>query len=234
VPAGFFDSREQHTLPHPAVALSVLLVVETALCVAWELLRNHPREGFSLGAADEDAITLELNEALFDRVFDKGIVNGFDKKLFSTVEREPKIRNYNYEHPDKMPDLVFRLVGRPAGIRNTQDGLFVECKPVDSNHGVQAEYCNKGLIRFVRGDYAWAMPNAMMVGYAKEGYTIPAKLIPALQNWEHGVVKENRYVRHGQSKRDSHSTRHARTFEYQETKKAAPEITIRHLWLRRD
>lgn len=138
---GFYDEQKPGFLPHPEIPLPVLLVVERALCAAWDIVRAHPREGFDLLTAEEDSITLELHEALFDRVFKSGVVEGFDANLFSAVEREPKVRNHNYDHPDKMPDLLVRLVGRPDGIRNSQDGLFIECKPVDSDHPVRRHYC---------------------------------------------------------------------------------------------
>src|ERR1039457_5375387 len=235
---GFYDDLGWHVLPYPRISLPVLLVVENALCAAWELLRIDARAGFNLLTASEDAITLELHEALFDRVFNSGVVEGFDSGLFATVEREPKIRSYDYGHLDKMPDLLVLLVGRPPGVRNTQDGLFIECKPVDSKHAVRGHYCDKGLIRFVQGDYAWAMPNAMMVGYAKEGYTVSAKLIPTLQGWPPGGPNSvPRACPHSKGSSISevvHLTKHARRFQYLETKQPAPEITIRHLWLRRD
>jgi hypothetical protein len=128
---GFFEDRGKITLPHPPIALAVLLIIESALCAAWELLRTDPRPGFDLRTAKEDEITLELQEAVFDRVFDKGIIPGFDRQLFSAVIRAQKVRNYNYSILDKMPDLTITLVNRPAGIINSQDGIFVECKPVD-------------------------------------------------------------------------------------------------------
>ena len=236
---GFYDEQEQCVLPHPEIGLPVLLIVENALCAAWDLLRTHPRAGFDLLTAGEDAITLELHEALYDRVFKHGIVEGFDAKVFSSVEREPKVRSYDYGHPDKMPDLLIRLVGRPAGIRNTQDGLFIECKPVDSQHGVRGHYCDKGLVRFICGEYAWAMINAMMVGYTKEGYTVSAKLMKALKGWPQGMPTSGvaRPCAHSKASLTSevvHSTEHARKFKYCETKQAAPQITIRHLWLKRD
>lgn len=239
MPVGFYDDPGRRRLQHPKIGLPVLLIVENALCAAWSLLRTHPRAGFDLLTAHEDAVTLELHEALLDRVFKKGIVEGFDSKLFSTVEREPKIRNYDYRHPDKMPDLLVRLVGRPPGVRNTQDGLFIECKPVDSRHGVSAHYCNRGLIRFVQGDYAWAMPIATMVGYARKGYSVFSKLVPVLLDWPPGASNSTVPLPCAYSKASSigevvHLTEHARTFRYLETEEVAPKITIRHLWLRRD
>lgn len=228
---GFYDKPSRVTLPHPPIRLSVLLVIEHALCAAWDLLRMSPRAGFNLLTANEDGITLEFYEALFDRVFDKGIVQGFDRQLFSAVMREPKVRNYNYKHPDKMPDLFICLVGRPIGIRNSQDGLFIECKPVDRHHAVREHYCKKGLSRFIRGEYAWAMTNAMMVGYARKGYTISSKLVGISSTI---LPRPCRQSKSGTNNEAVYYTQHARRFKYRETGKTAPPITIRHLWLKRE
>ena len=96
---GFYDDPVWRLLPHPEIGLPVLLIVENALCAAWGLLRTHPRPGFNLLTADEDAVTLELHEALLDRVFKKGIVEGFDSGLFATVEREPKVQELRLPPP---------------------------------------------------------------------------------------------------------------------------------------
>lgn len=236
---GFYDKPSRVTLPHPPIRLSVLLVIEHALCAAWDLLRRSPRAGFNLLTANEDGVTLEFYEALFDRVFDKGIVQGFDRQLFSAVMREPKVRSYNYAHPDKMPDLFICLVGRPMGVRNSQDGLFIECKPVDTHHAIREHYCKKGLSRFIRGEYAWAMTNAIMVGYARKDYTISPKLVDALKAPPTGISsiilpRPCRQSKAGINNEAVHYTQHARRFKYPETGNSAPPITIRHLWLKRD
>src|SRR5260370_38454309 len=98
---GFYDEQEPSMLPHPEICLPVLLIVENALCAAWDLIRTHPREGFDLLTAGEDSITLELYEALFDRVFKNGIVEGFDSEAFSSVKRERKVRSSDCANPDK-------------------------------------------------------------------------------------------------------------------------------------
>ena len=123
-------------LPHPPISLRPLLVIESALCHAWRLIREKPRSSFNLATADEDDITLELHERLYDEVFDKSVIDGFDKNVFASVSREPKIRNFNRTHPDKMPDLLFQFVDRPAGVLYSQHGVFTECKPVDDAHAV--------------------------------------------------------------------------------------------------
>jgi len=234
----FEESDRGIRLPHPPLSLRVHLVVESAICAAWDLITNHGRTGFNLELADEDTITHELYERLYDEVINKGVVEGFDCETFASIRREPKVRNFNGCHPDKMPDLLVEFIDRPAGVMNSQHGLFIECKPIDRNHPVGLAYCDEGLIRFVRGDYAWTMPSAMMIGYARAGYTILPKLSEALEARPKDIPTVARVLPCRRSKSSSvseavHITKHGRTFLYQETNQPAPVITIRHLWLKR-
>lgn len=235
----FEKSNEGIRLPHPPLSLHVHLVVEAAICAAWELMTGHGRAGFDLQASNEDIVTLELYERLYDEVFNKGIVDGFDREIFASIHREPKIRNFNSLHPDKMPDLFVSFIDRPAGVMNSQHGLFIECKPVDKKHPAGSAYCDKGLIRFVRGDYAWAMQNAMMVGYAREDYSLVPKLSEAL-----AVNRREQIPTSCDPQSCRHTTatvfaeqvaisKHQRTFKYVENDVQAGVIEIRHLWLKR-
>lgn len=225
-------------LPHPAISLPVFLVVENGIRAAWELMRTTPRAGFDLLREVEDVVTHELYERLYDEVFNKSVVEGFDRELLTVVTRESKVRNYDGAHLDKMPDLLFGMVDRPSVLRATQDWLFVECKPVDLTHSAGVHYCGKGIIRFVKGEYAWAMTSALMVGYARPGYTILPKLTDALEASSIIDTLDHPYQcpssKSGTSSDVVHITNHARTFSYIETKRPAKAITIRHLWLRRD
>ena len=67
----FEESNEGIQLPHPPLSLHFHLVVEAAVCAAWELMTNRGRTGFDLQTANEDTITHELYERLYDEVFDK-------------------------------------------------------------------------------------------------------------------------------------------------------------------
>jgi hypothetical protein len=78
-----------------------------------------------------------------------------------------------------------------------------------------------------------------MVGYTKKGYTVSAKLIPALQDWPDGtcacgVPKPCPHSKATLTSETVHLTHHPRTFKYPQTKQSAPDITVRHLWLKRD
>lgn len=236
---GFYRDDEA-VLPHKPIPLAMFLIVEEALRVSWQKLKDRVDPRIDIRTADEDDVTHDLYEVIFDEVYDKGFVDGFDEEHFTVVTRETKLRNYNGEHLDKMPDLMVRVAGRtaPDFHHRSQDWLFIECKPVDADHTVGVHYGAKGIARFIRGDYAWTMTNALMVGYASLGYTIDPKLIETLESrGEEFEVLE-------MPKRCSrspvcagcdplYSTMHRRTFAYTENGNAAPPIKLRHLWLMR-
>ena len=236
----FDEPNEGIRLPHPPLSLRVHLIVEAALCAAWELMTNRGRAGFNFQTGDEDTITHELYEWLYDEVFNKGIVDGFDREVFASVRREPKVRNFNGRNLDKMPDLLVEFVDRPTGVMNSQYGLFIECKPVDVQHPAGSAYCDKGLIRFVRGDYAWAMQSAMMVGYVRAGYSLISKLSEALVSNRKEPIQTSFGPEFCPSTRATAFaeqvaiSKHQRTFTYVETNLPGGIIVIRHLWLRRN
>jgi hypothetical protein len=235
----FEESNDGFKLPHPPLSLRSHLVVEAAICAAWELMANHGRTGFDLQTADEDGVTHELYERLYDEVFDKAVVDGFDREVFASVRREPKIRNFNGRNPDKMPDLLVEFIDRPVGGMNSQHGLFIECKPVDRQHPVGSAYCDAGLIRFIRGDYAWAMQSAMMVGYTREGYSLISKLSEALSSDRKEPIPVSSRPAGCPRSRASASaeqvavSKHQRTFNYVWSSSPAGIIVLRHLWLKR-
>jgi hypothetical protein len=187
---------------------------------------------------NENAVTHELYERLYDEVFDKNVVDGFDREVFASVRREPKVRSFNGNSLDKMPDLLVEFIDRPAGVMNSQYGLFIECKPVDADHTVGAHYCDRGIIRFVSGDYAWAMQSAMMVGYVREGYSLVSKLSEALTSRKGPIPtsfgpKSCPHARATTFAEQGAISKHQRTFNYIEDNLPAGVIVIRHVWLKR-
>jgi hypothetical protein len=234
---GMFNDDEA-AFPYPHLSVRSQLVIEAAIHAAWKLTLSSTRFGFNLQTADEDTITEELYSQLFDRLFNKGVVDGFDDEIFASIRREPKITNYNHAHPDKMPDLFVDFIDRPAGVLYSQYGLFIECKPVDRQHPAGSTYCDEGIIRFLQGDYAWAMRNAMMVGYAREGYTL-TKFREALTSVRKNSLGSTKipFACPRSPKSDLAEcvviSEHERSFNYVGTNTPAGAISIRHLWLRR-
>ena len=227
-------------LPHPPISIAVHLVIEQALRKAWELMLSKPRENFDLAAAVEDDITFELHRRLKDEVLKYGLVPGFNRQVLGDVVREPKVDNYDQSSLDKMPDLLvlFASEYRPTVFRPSQDGVFIECKPVDSVHPAGKVYCDKGVIRFISGEYAWAMTSAMMVAYAHPGYAINLKLAEALAARAKSMPIKSPPAPCARSTAYDiaevvHVTQHERAFIYPANGMAAPPIALRHLWLRR-
>ena len=231
--------ENEFALPHAKISSAVFRIVEDAVCIAWEHLRVIPRSTFNILTADEDTITEKLREILCDEIFGKWVIDGFSHELFERPTRDAKIPNFDGTKSDLMPDLLIGMVNRPTSVRNSSDGLFIECKPVDDAHPVVVHYCKKGIIRFVIGDYAWAMTSALMIGYVRNGYTISTQLSPALREREeqfHTIQLPSPWL-NSQPRHHCetvHVSEHNRTFSYVETGEQAPSITLHHLWLRRD
>ena len=222
-----------------ALPLAVFLIVEEAIRVSWQRLKACPKPRHDIQTATEDPVTHDLYEVMYDEVFHRGIVEGFDREHFTVVTREAKVRNYDGANLDKMPDMLVGIKGREDVCRNTQDWLFIECKPVDADHTVGVHYGAKGIARFIRGDYAWAMTSALMVGYASPGYTIDPKLFETLEARadEFKVQRGPIPCRRSPATSDAekvHLTQHERTFNYVENSQPAPPIILRHLWLNRN
>ena len=129
-----------------------------------------------------------------------------------------------------MPDLLIGMVGRSRARIQWQDYLFIECKPVDQKHPAGQAYCDAGLIRFVRGDYAWAMTEAMMIGYANSDEKPTDKIGPALDARKDKVLPIDvpRACPRSADKQSVAITKHRRSFSYPENGRQAPEITLRH------
>lgn len=232
------DSQEVWQLPHQAIPLSVFLVVEQAIRFAWELMRLRPRVSFQLHRPDEDPRTAELYDRLTNEVFNREVVSGFDTTLLTMPMREPKVSNYNRTNTELMPDMVIGFVGRTYVSIPNQDFLFIECKPVQVGRSVGAQYCDRGIIRFVRGDYAWAMTSALMVGYATPKYRVLPKLTAALRARTSitTTVNPHRCVVSpaSTSSEPTHISEHRRNFRYTQTGRQAPPVALRHLWLKRE
>lgn len=224
---GFFTQGIEFTLPHPPIPQRTILLLCKVIRRAWQLLAENPPTGFILHTAKENDVTLELVDIIENRLRTNGEVNGFNKALFGMVVRSPQITNFNKKHPNKMPDIFFDLKREKLPIISNQDGLFVECKPVDSKHPVSSCYCQMGLIRFVNGDYAWAMRDALMVGYVTGHYSYE-KLASVLNKNESANLKTNN---HSEIVPSIYRSSHEREFEWPDSRGHACQISLSHLWL---
>lgn len=235
--SGFFVGKIKYIYPHPPLDIRILLVVESALRKAWRILKRDPPDGFDLQKASEKEITLALLE-IMEILRVTGIVDGFSNIEFETITREGKLTNYNGKHPDKEPDFIFRLTEIRVGTEKLQDGIISECKPVDKRHPVGSSYCKKGLIRYINGDYAWAMRNGMMIAYVDSAYSIIPKLSESLCKYKkfYNTLSGPTTCPFSEKLNSSpivYETIHERYWNYPQNGEKAPNITMRHLWLTR-
>ncbi|MCP3997061.1 MAG: hypothetical protein GY722_18675 [bacterium] len=241
MPDGLFTlgvPPEEYHLPHPRLGLAVVLLIRRVLVRSFEILLER---SFSLALMKEDEITAALRGIIESDLRQKGGVSGFSRRTYEVVTRGGQVENYDFTRLCKAPDLCFKLRNdeeEPRPVLSVHDALFVECKPVDKDHGVGSRYCELGLRRFVDGDYAWAMEEGLMLGYAR-GRTITEDLIPEMQKPSRlEQLKTAELPRPialaaaaAQDKAEAlHLSRHRRGFPWVADKGPATEILIYHSW----
>jgi hypothetical protein len=230
---------ETYHLPHPRLGLPVILLVRQVIMRAFELLRER---GFGLAVVGEDELTAALRGIIENDLRQNGSVRGFSRKTYETVVRQGQVTNYDFTKTRKAPDLCFKLRNdeeEPRPAFSEHDALFVECKPVDASHSVGSKYCDDGLCRFVNGDYAWAMEEGLMLGYARHGRTIAGNLIPAmeepkrLQELKTAAFPRPIEVTGAEASASAealHVSCHRRGFAWVASKGPATDILIYHSW----
>ena len=241
-PTGFFTrgvSPERYRLPHPRLGLPVILLIRRVLSRAFEMLRE---EDLRLAKAKEDDVTAALRAVIENDLRQTGSIPGFNRRIYESVGRQGQVANFDGTRLAKSPDLCFKLRHddcEPRMVLSEFDALFVECKPVDATHFAGRDYCDDGLVRFVRGDYAWAMQEGMMLAYVRDGRTIAGHLIPAMSEPKRmkslATVQLPRRCRApapaaGAQAETIHISKHRRSFSWPDGKGPATDITIYHLW----
>jgi hypothetical protein len=234
-----FLPRPKRRVPHPAIQPRLLRLFRDAVVKAWEIILASPPPGFNLANANEVEVNYVLYATLFNEVLERKLVPGFNSSLFC-VTPTPGLRAYDGKRLEKRPDLFIHLIPMRATAYPDVDGLFIECKPIDRDHALGEHYCDLGLRRFIAGEYAWAMREGMMVGYARSGYLLPGELTKFLTRGSRPktipLLTGPKPVYRGIATPCSqvpHVSTHSRDFIYMHSGDAAPEITIYHLWLSR-
>ena len=231
---GFFTGLPPHRLPHPAVPVRLIVAAHRAVARAIQILREEQR--VQLATVLEEELTHEIFAVLQDRLLVTREVDGFDPRRFGRIQCSPEVWNHDQSRR-VVPDLVLIILKRDRlPILPSQDGLFVECKPVDGKHAVGAHYCDKGICRFVDGGYASAMQDGLLVAYVRGGRTIARDLAPVLAD-------PSRHVRLGSpgppvvaandfpsATESLQVTSHRRNFPWPQAQGTAGEIRLFHSW----
>ncbi len=228
--------RPTTSLPLADLDLAVKQLILQGLRSAWErILEQMIEDGGNLFEESEPAITTRLQINLNAILGELGHPSGFSGSIFQDVVRGAEIPNYSNETLEKRPDLTFRLISVEPGLDRSLYALFVECKIVGPGYPVSA-YCGSGILRFIIGDYAWAMPCGMMVAYSHPGFTLPNSVIPHLQSVSpESEELQIHYLPHLSAELPGnppvYESRHSRPWVYPETGHHPGDISLLHLWL---
>lgn len=234
--AGFLTSpllRKPREYPFRDLPWYAKAIIVCAIEAAWERIVEHAeQEGGNLADEGEEVLTTRLEHSLVDLQSEPDHPSGFSASLFQNVVREAAVTSYDDGSLKKKPDLTFRLNSTEPGIERSADyGIFLECKIIGPNHPIR-DYCRKGLFRFVCGEYAWAMPCGMMVGYAWEGFTVEGELSNYLGSG--GAARMNlrfspRLVPELAGSLPLYESGHSRNWT--RNGKSHGDIAVLHLWL---
>lgn len=215
-------------LPLPAVDAAHLEIIAESLSRAFNEIRaDYPAEVVSGSEAEVTALLEARLNVLCGQ-------DPFWGQLVLCAVRGKESVSFDGSHIEKRPDLSIYLSSR---IRNFP--LIVEAKILDSaTSKTAALYCDRGLCRFLAGEYAWASQEAFMLAYVRDGATIAEHLTPLLS--KDATLLSPRYAVQmlptptSTQAGDLAWSRHARAFVY--IHQAPPThtpgpVTVWHLWL---
>ncbi|MBL4900989.1 MAG: hypothetical protein JKX76_15380 [Colwellia sp.] len=208
---------------HEKFPSNILVIIEYAI---FEALSYISKKRVKKGGMEEIDYNIALQERLNTMLQSKDF-SYFTYDMFQDIARDASVCSYDYGHLEKKPDLTFKLSGGQRSLvkDRTNDGLFVECKIIDGKgKKTISGYCKTGISRYVKGEYAWAMPNALMIAYNKTGSSIFMKLEKFLENDEALKFKHSKVAKN----ENSYTSTHARTWQYPDGSEPG-NIEIRHL-----
>ena len=215
-------------LPLPAVETTYLEIIAESLSRAFHDVQiSHPTQV----ASGSEAEVTALLEARLNVMCEQ---DPLWRQLVLCAVRGKESVSFDGSHIEKRPDLSLYLSSRARNFP-----LIVEAKFLDTATAkTTALYCDKGLRRFLAGEYAWAAQEAFMVAYVRDGSSIAGRLTPLLTH-DMAQAAPNYAVQTlpkaiGTPTGDLASSRHGRGFTY--IHQAPPlhspgAMTIWHLWL---
>jgi hypothetical protein len=156
----------------------ILFCVDKAIKTAWVLVQN--KYSSTIMSFNEETISEKLEYEL-QKLMDSEKLPIFNRSKFQSVVRGGKYCSYNGVSIEKAPDLTLKLIDLNPGISDSRhDALFIECKIINRGK-TPLLYIENGIYRFVEGEYAWAMPQAMMLAFVKNKKKLPTDLLESFK-----------------------------------------------------
>ncbi|HGL3663084.1 TPA: hypothetical protein ACKEVR_003799 [Acinetobacter baumannii] len=169
-PNHIFELTKGIQLPLPKISDDILEIIASGIIQAFnEVMLSHPNDMCTGTEAEVTALLQARLNNLIQEDF-------FLSQLVSYVGRGVESLSFDGVHLEKRPDLSLVLT---SSVNNFP--LIVEAKIIDRSNGKTEQlYCDKGLRRFIDGEYAWGNQEAFLVAYVRDKSTINLKLTPYL------------------------------------------------------
>lgn len=215
-------------MPLPAIGRPHLQIIAGTLAQAWsQLLLSHRAVLVSGTEAEVTALMATRLNMLLD-------ADPVWALLVRSITRGTETLSFNGGSLEKRPDLSIHLTQR-----NPSFALVIECKLIDGSNGKGHDlYCSHGLRRFLVGEYAWAVREAFMLAYVRDGTTITSVLTPFLTRCiarkPPAYSVQQLPVQIPGVALDAATSAHGRSFRYINRSPPADDpgdIDVWHLWL---
>lgn len=219
----------------PAFGDLEIKLVERALRKGWAILAANPQDHDVDLANDGEVKISERLVRVVELVRSTNLVRDF-RKHFETPHTDGSLRNYCGSTLTKRPDMSFKLVvNRFPGMNGFYRRLYVEAKVIGGGNQTVGAYFIDGVTRYLIGDYAWAVPQGIMLAYVRPGQkTIPQALNNYLSTPErkrqYQVKEMPKLCEYTDLKPPAYDTVHSRKWTFPDGTKPN-NIKLIHIWL---
>lgn len=212
-------------LPLAPIGADVMVIILEAVADAWEHVKTTYPQVVSKG------IEPEISALLVTRLNASLKTNDLLALVVSSVHRGSENVSFDGSKFEGRPDLLFTLTGM-----DTRFGLMGESKIIDlPNKKTASLYRNKGIKRFVEGEYAWGTREGIVVAYVRCGAKLDPTVLDSLVKFKD--MKCLARMMHTGAKGPIQADAlglsvHNREFSYVHKTTAIPgQIELWHLWL---
>jgi hypothetical protein len=226
--------------PYPAIPDTEVALLERFLRLVWDEARapvavDRHQVNFTTGAEEEISFAL-AKTIQWIRLSESVLVQSFFG-AFRSNPAEPKLENFNRSSINRKCDFLFSRAVCAMGSHESLNGMFVEAKLVTADKAM-GNYVGGGLMRFVTGQYAWAMPQGMLLAYVRETtQSLPDSLAAYYARESGKKAKEIRLIAGPKAFAKSlkatrmHWSSHARALVHDLSGNPLGDICVYHLWL---
>jgi len=228
-------SKSHATFPFPKWGEGELKAILEACTKGWFVAGlNYPDV---INSGTEEEVTEKLRSEM-DNIMRNESVPSFNKSKYESIVRGAKVERFDGTGIDKAPDLTIRKQEIHPGLVDTHfEALFIECKLIEKKK-TPLLYIENGVNRFVVGDYAWSMSQALMLAFVRNGKGLPDGLMNIFKrNQRKPLVDDCMPISDicklifSTGAYEVYETSHARKWSHPRYG-AAGNIDIYHLWLK--